>query len=262
MPFRRRRFARKKQKTFRRRPFRKFSRKGKKKSSFKATKVRQTTLADQVYVKLKKTIFFDLNSGGDSIDLKLSVIGGNNFTIENPVGTAITPDVTPANYAQYAQQYESCRILGSSINVKAINTTGTVPAVITVLPTADEPVEVNEITFTNVLDQTYSRWKHISPMGGMDRCMIKNYMSTKKMFGHKIDESGADGASSTYKIEHGYTDGVFSSFTEPNQPWNWIIGIMPLNSSEAVAEANAVAVITYYCRFEERLDQVAFTNPE
>lgn len=261
MPFRRRRFSRKKQKTFRKRPFRKFSRKGKKKSSFKATKIRQTTLSDQVYVKLKKTIWLNLNSGGDTIDLKNSVIGGNNFTIENPVSEPITPDTTPANYAQYAQQYESCRILGSSINVKAVNVTGTIPAIVTVLPSADEPIDTVNLTFTNILDQTYARWKHISPMGGMDRCMIKHYMSSKKMFGHKIDESGADGDSSTYKIEHQYTSGTFSSFSEPNQPWNWIIGLMPLNSSAEIAEANVVAVVTYYCRFEGRLDQYSFSNP-
>jgi len=225
------------------------------------SKSRGISQPDQSYVKMRKVFYgnvstSDTETGG-------ALIGLNHFRA-GVIGTsAYTADPTsPANFLQYATQYSQFRVLGSSIKVKAVNTTSSIPVLFALYPTIHTSVLAAPpapLDIETLLEQPYTRYREVSGAGGMDRTRLSHYMSCRKLVGHKIDEDDEFISTITYND----TEGSISSWSYPpvnNASLDWALVVQPLNGNAESITAQYIAVVDYYIRFETRTLTGYITN--
>jgi len=251
----RRRYRRGSRKRFSRR----FRKRGHKKRTYKYTKIRAKEMPDSISVKLTKTYLGSISLGpSDTVaTTPVELIGVNHF------GDSNAGVYTPVNYASYANQYMECAIMGSKVNVSFLNnaqpdptsgsivTAGSGKNVICGLYPRNEQAGPDLKDIKEFMEQPRTRWKTLSGTSGQPKAFLKNYVSTRAMAGHAVDQN------EDYKVLNGYdANGEFNSWGIPNEPIDWQLYIGPASGAAfGVSDTiNYVATVDYYCKFENKID--------
>lgn len=225
----------------------------------RATKTNQKIMPDAEFVKLNKTYHGTLSfSASDASAYQIVSLGLNHFG-SNTAGT-----IAPVNYHNYANQFESCCILGSSIRVKFLNDTlmqGNTNNFVGVYPTREfsgvttDPVPTKE----ELLTQPRCKWTSIGSSSGMGKAGVKHYMAVKQLVGHKIDQE------SDFEQTHYYdsTTGLFTVWIQPTELTYWQLFAASIkDSGSQTSSVDYIADVDYYCKFQERVNtQVSYVSP-
>lgn len=146
----------------------------------------------------------------------------------------------PYAFDQWSAFYRYYTVHGSAIKVQLINTTivnnpmdmAVVPSPINTIVTADISSPVEEMPYCKYkIAQVYT--------SGTNSCMVRNYMSTAKIWGVKpvaIDAEDTYGASTS---------------SNPVNEWWWIIVTQPTDETTAIT-SHAIIELTYYAEFNTR----------
>lgn len=255
---------------------------GKKKTTFGSRKVRSipsftnritrgvqrsTVVADESFVKLKRTFQLNISNDENSTPYFDFHFGGNTFgAYPNGQWSGFTTTITragvltddfPAGLQNWSMFYEKYRILGSKIKIDCINgasQTNNIVGVIANQHSDNRP----PFDFESVMDHPYCKYRMISGNGGNDRALLKAYMKTKKMFGRPgITTDDSYAGTFTYNSSTPY---LMTDVVDPVNIWDWIVfGVKPPGTDRIVM--NALVTITYYCRLERRRPQLTLDNP-
>lgn len=93
------------------------------------------------------------------------------------------------------------------------------------------------VTVVNRSERTYGRHRHLQAGGYKKFATVKNYMSTKRMFGVKSI------------IDDDFTGGVSS---DPTKQWYWLVGHNSVNDANYTSGEHTVHIIVdivYYTEF-------------
>lgn len=147
----------------------------------------------------------------------------------------------PQGFDQWMAFYEKYRVHGSKCmcTFYALNAqdTSVVPKRAFVYP-SNTPGWTDNIQMQSRSIRSYNRWKHIGSQNGLrSLAAVKNYMSTKRMYGLK-----------SIAQEDNFTG---TATTDPVDKWYWAIGMNTVNDSNfGVTEVHTVVVdIIYYVEF-------------
>lgn len=166
--------------------------------------------------------------------LQYDLLGNGLF---DPLGGASTANVT--GLAQLGTLYQRFIVHGSRVRVEAVaNDSG--PRLISLYPYQG----TLPTTTRAIMDNAYVKSKLISSGGGMDRCILSSYMSTKKISGLKDlkDEEN----------QWGTTAGG-SGGTNPGFQWLW--NLRADNGTGSGTNVTTYRVtVTYYVEFFDRTE--------
>jgi len=125
----------------------------------------------------------------------------------------------------------------------------------------ESPLNVLGLTGGTVIpdDQPYAKIKLVSLAGGMDKCVIKHRMLTKKLFDVKTLRDDDENRAKMFATDptSAGTTGV-SDFEPTTNQWIWYIAfipVMPILPSESqivTSIANIQVKVTYFCELESR----------
>jgi len=135
------------------------------------------------------------------------------YDVDPTIASAAIP-----GYQELANVYASYRVLSSSIKVEAANPSNAVMPKITVAPTNQDPGVSPTANYVNALSQQpYARYQNIGLVGS-PRAIVKNKMTTERIFGSKA----------------ALFDDAFASVTNsvPVNNWWWVIGV---NAASVIA---------------------------
>lgn len=146
--------------------------------------------------------------------------------------------------------YRSARVNAAAINVQFVNT-GTDVYRAVVWPSAPLPVSGNGgagnmMTFNDFMEQPYARVGTLTSGQGSGKLIIKNFMSTKKIFGYnKIDQDDRfiQYGDLMFPVTPGPPVAV-----PPQLQWFWNIAIQSLTL------ANTYSAVTVQVRFSDYID--------
>lgn len=225
------------------------------KNNYRVTRVKGKEVSDTTYVKLTKQYLGNLSlATSDTFATTAAETIGMNHFGQNNSGV-----YTPVNYFNYANQYAMCSIMGSKINVQFLNAPADLTGVgnsgsnmvVGVYP-LNETVQDGEAAdlLQDQLVQSRCKWKTIGAADGMGKAAMKNYVSTRAMAGHPIDEE------TDYKIAHAYSGQLFNDWSLPNNTTGWVLFAghadgLPTTHDNRI---NYVATVDYYCKFEDKVD--------
>lgn len=188
-----------------------------------------TGLPDATYMKLKYTSFITL-AGTPTASY---VFAGNS---------CYDPDVTstglqPLGFDQWSAFYERYLVYGSSIKVHFLNNNNAAPnanILLNVTPTDDNVAR----TYREWDNYPFNRSKMVGlNTGGYSGAYIKNYMSTKKIYGET------------------HLDDVYQAdvTNNPNRAWYWHIQADAFDQTSAISLSCKVE-ITYYVKMTQRVE--------
>jgi len=172
---------------------------------------------------------------------------GAIFDIRYYAGNDIyDPDVSGVGesvqgFAQWGSFYNVFRVYASSISIEAVATSTANPAIIGVFPNA-QLASVVTFDLEDAIGTAYSKYMIMGRADSQPRGFVKNFMTTKKMFGLKSVNQEEDFA--------GTTPGV--SATSPTSRWTWALYWGSI-ADGTNATFKAIVKITYYVQFEDRL---------
>lgn len=190
-----------------------------------------TGVPDRTRVKLAYTTFLNI-TGSPSHEW---IFRGNGPSDPDSTGTG----GAPTGYDQWVQFYSRNRTYASTIIVEAINqgSLSAATGLVTVVPL----LNLTTTTYDVVTTLPYNKSKMIGPYTGPGRIYIKNYMSTKKMYGQRVSE-----------------DDAFSSLatTTPSRQWYWKVQCDAFDPTSNIALDVKVTVI-YYIEWFDRVQLAA-----
>lgn len=191
-----------------------------------------TGIPDRTRVKLAYTLFVSFTPTGTP-DYGYFMRGNGPY---DPDFSAVLGN-QPTGWDQWVPFYSRSRTYASSLRVNALNrgTTLTSNQIITIVPVLNTNPVPN---FEQASTLPYNRSKMIGPVSsGSNGVFLKNYMSTKKMYGQQVTQ-----------------DDAFSSLntTTPNRQWYWLINAATLDLTSTVA-LDLKITITYYIEFFDRV---------
>lgn len=158
-------------------------------------------------------------------------LNGNGLL--DPLGGASTANVT--GLVQLSQLYQRYVIHGSRVRVDVASSSGATPRLVMLFPYQGTLPTTTEA----ILDNPYVKSKLISGAGGMDKCTLTNYMSTKKISGLKDIKD----------LENQWG----TSSSNPGYAWNWNFRVD--NGTGSGTDTVTIRVtLTFYVEWFDRLD--------
>lgn len=157
------------------------------------------------------------------------------------------PDVSgvghqPMGYDQWSQFYKKYRVYASSIRVQFYSDQ-TAAAGLTnvwILPTPEEPSAVT-YGIASLSENPYAKTGALVPYVGKGTVLLKNYMTTNKMYGEKlINENEYEGLT-----------GNLGTGSDPINKWFWSVGGETVTGD--VLKIRATVTMTYYVEFFDRV---------
>ena len=199
------------------------------------THVRGAGISDMVYVKLNYVdrIVIDGIEGDSTFEYAFR--GNSCFHPD-----AITGGHQPLYYDQYSLLYDKYRVMGSSIKIDVINSSGTSTMFYAIEPNTDDASIGDVSTF---YEQTRSGAPKIVPIAGRLSSKMVKYVSTRRVCGLTKSQM---------------MDDTFASRTNnnPNNVWYWNLFFQSMDGTAHVTGYFMVK-ITYYVQFYDRLLMVA-----
>lgn len=159
----------------------------------------------------------------------------------NPTNSAT--DTSATGFYPMSILYFKYRVHSTSIRVSCCNTS-LWPIIVLVWPSNGDFAINPGVSYANVqemLNNAFCRWKLLSPKTGMDKCVIKNFISVKKLVGSK-----------SILYEDSYAATVVTNLS--NLIF-WNIGVYTLNPAKLFdtdANLEFECRISYYTEFYER----------
>lgn len=218
---------------FKRRKFapRRFRRKGfRKRRKFTKTSVSRfgtTVVPDKTILKMKYCETIERSPGTATDEY---VFRGNSLFDPNFTGTG----AQPLGFDQWANFYAKYRVNGSKITLMLFNTSSTNNMFVSLFPSLIS----TGVTFaTDAISTPYSRFTYISTTSSQPKAILKNYMTTTKIYGQNT------------RFEDNYEAATNAN---PINPWYWVINAQSVNNS-TVLLYQIIVIITYYCTMFERI---------
>lgn len=163
-----------KKKYSRRRPRKKF-RRPRRRGAIRYMKLNTQLIPDQTYVKLVYHDIIQEDSQPSNTHLfRLNSIFDPDFT---GVGGQ------PLGVDQWRNFYTDYQCTGSSIKVTVLNASSSQNSVVAVFPSSVSTIN----PISDAIEQPYSRYKWVGVNTGMNRAVIKNYMSVKRLEARSTD---------------------------------------------------------------------------
>lgn len=190
-----------------------------------------TVASDQLFVKMRYTKLFSLNSATGI--MAQQVFRGNSlFDPEEPIGGG-----QPMGRDQYAALYQSYQVMGSKIKIE-FSPRESADGIGTVFGTVPIDIATSVTGIAQAIELPYS--KHMSAPNGQSKAIvINNYISTKSKFGYK-DILQSDKLSSLQG-------------SSPSEQFYWTVYGIAVDGLGTVV-IDCVATITYYVRLFDRKD--------
>lgn len=191
----------------------------------------RTGLPDRMFVKLTYAETIRLTSGSQFDN---HVFSGNSINDPNTSGVGHQPK----GMDQWGQFYSRYMVHASKITCRftPTNSNATGNQNIYLLPTLDS---LTLPGWTSIQEDKFGKASIVGPYVGQGIRYLKDYMSTKKLYG---DVNGLE--------QNDY--GASFSF-DPPRPWFWIVGAETQDGS-ALANCDVAVVITYYVELYQRID--------
>lgn len=192
-----------------------------------------TGIPDEMNIKLKYATTLTLSGGLN--DIGEYVFRGNSIYDPDYTSTG----TQPTGMAQWENFYNYYVVNGSSINVKFLSRSNSGPtanSIVAIIPSLVDglPGSVNPETISTYPNVRYTLSG--TGDGAKSYSMLKNYMSTKKMFGEKY-------------LDHDFKSIMVSN---PADLWYWIVCAQTLDGTTGPSWGMLVT-ITYYVTLKERV---------
>lgn len=173
-----------------------------------------------------------LGNGTQNVDLWRTNLSSGNLIDAN-------------GHDQMVQLYATERIHGSEINVNFLNIGNDIyrcvvfPLNITILQNGQTTYSMNDM-----IEQPYAKHGTLTGSSAVAKLIIRNYMSTKRMFGYK-DISLNDDFSCATQIQPGNV--------APTNQWVWVVAVQSMTGASAPDQNVITEVkITYFSEFYNR----------
>lgn len=158
----------------------------------------------------------------------------------------------PPGFDYYKKLYSKVRCHGSKITLRAISAAnnsestcfiGLVPTVTTYVSN-----QISNPTVQDIMALPYVKWQVIGNTNSMNKVMLKNFYTARKILGVKSIEYSEDYASFTVDTSAGHAG------LTPALPWFWNIYVSTINHKGVLSNAGLYinATIDYYCEFYNR----------
>lgn len=183
-----------KRKTYKKKAYRRkrYVKKGykRKNTSISSVKIKQPGViaADRYFVKLRYV---------DTTSSKIGV-NGNNFGYFRYIGNSVfdpNPLLLSTNvpgFKELSLMYFQYRVSGAKLQVTCANMEN-FPVIVLIWPTTvDQAGVVSNVYLQGMIGNPYVRFKILSAKGGMDKCILKSYISWKKLLGQKTISTDQD----------------------------------------------------------------------
>lgn len=197
----------------------------------KVTLHKGRVIPDRYLCKLKYTQVLDMTPAAAATEFW--VFRGNSCYDPDQSGAG----AQPSGFDQLMGLYQKILVRGSKIVMRNMATSGShVPCKVAIYPSNDS---TTPLAIDSAAAASFSRVGITNGYGGKN-LTLKNYMSTKRMFG----------VSSLNDEKHSYSH---DNASNPTFPWYWHIRGDTLNGAN-IASYYAEVEITYYCEFWDRID--------
>lgn len=150
-------------------------------------------------------------------------------------------------YSLYMSQYANWTVTGSAITVTFINETGggasaPHPRTVYVFPTDQQPISLTGSTVNQMNAWPYCKQRCLTALqGSRSYAMIKNYMSTNKLFG--LSKTAVNNGTFAYSGSTGTGD--------PTYQWYWAVGMRKEDTDNM--QVDYQVSIVYYVKFWRKL---------
>lgn len=193
-------------------------------------------MPDRYFVKLKYTLI-NLSFGGASL-VSNDLFGNSLYDPEVAIGGS-----QPTGYQQLINFYERYKVHGSKVKVQPIVASGSSANAVVrwyLLPSASSTIPTD---YANAVNQPYTRKLITGTRDGKNTGVMKQYMSTKKMFGLATLNDEDYGA-----VVNG----------NPALLWYWQTVANIYNGTGTIETGVYADIeITYYCEFYRRKNPVS-----
>lgn len=172
-------------------------------------------------------------------------LGNGTQNVDSWRAIYTTPIIDANGHDQMALLYAKERIHGSEINVNFLNIGTDIyrcvifPMNITLLSNAQTTYTMNDL-----IEQPYAKHGTLTTINGVAKLQIKNYMSTKRIFGYKDISLNDDFSCDTTPS--------FSTVA-PTNKWYWVVAVQSMTGASNPAQNVFTEVkITYFSEFYNR----------
>lgn len=197
-------------------------------------------VADRYFVKLNWTDTTNYLLSSSGVDF--GFIGYRANMAYDPLSSLSTR--YPAGFTQMAGLYYTYRVRACKIRISCSNLEA-FPVNVIVWPSLENLAGLVGTNYLqSIMSNPYAKYRTLSAKGGMDRIVIKNYLSSVKAFGTNAAKYDLDYAGST-------TSAVTTN--QPEALWYWNVGCYPLNFATFTSASVAFDCrLTYYTEFFDR----------
>lgn len=188
-----------------------------------------TVIADRIRIKLKYNTYVSL---AGTLGVPFSQIYQNSLNDPDLTGSG----QQPLGFDQWSNFYSKYRVNGMAISIQGGNTNSNTPLLFSVYPALTSSLPS---TPDAVFSQPYSKTVSVPQASGNSKVTIKNYMSTKKIYGYTNIDQEDD----------------FTADYNANPVNLWYFIVYGYSSNSSIPTFQGIVRITYYV---ELFDRVSF----
>lgn len=186
----------------------------------------------------------------DTINPNIGTVGatfqGENYKANSVFPEPSTNTVRYIGYTPIIAFYNRYRIHASKFEAVLCNNEN-FPVTVVIWPTnTDVSASYSYVFIQQQLSNPFAKYFTLSSKGGMDRRVIKSYMSTRKLVGTKA-------------VEY---DDLFAATnaSNPNDIWYWNVAVFAVNNSNVFTTGNGISMGIRITAFFEWFERLPLTN--